>query len=292
MSPFHGLCAFPPTPLDAAGRVDAPRLAALVEEIAAAGADSIGVLGSTGAYPYLDRAERRRAVEVAARAAAGRLPVLAGIGALSTRDVLALAADARAAGAAAALLAPVSYQRLTAAEVFCLFSDVAGATDLPICIYSNPATTGFTFDAELLARLAELPGVAAVKLPPPAPGGVAAELAALSARIGPGLALGYSGDWIAAEALGAGAAAWYSVIAGVRPRAAMALARAARDGDAAALDRLAPAFDPLWDLFRAHGSYRVAHAVAGLIPPRPVLPLGPAARPALDAALARIDALA
>ena len=290
MNPFHGLCAFPPTPLDAGCGIDAPRLTGLAHDIVAAGADAIGVLGSTGAYPYLGRAERRRAVGLAVGAAASRVPVLAGIGALATRDVLLHAEDAAAEGADALLLAPVSYQQLTEAEVLGLFSDVAGAVDLPICIYSNPATTGFAFSDDLLARLAERPGIAAVKLPPPPRGEVAADLARRRARIGPGLALGYSGDWIGSEVLGAGAAAWYSVLAGIRPRVAVALSRAARAGDRASLERIEAALAPLWALFRTHGSFRVALAIADLAPPRPVLPLDTAARPALDVALDGLDA--
>ena len=62
---FHGLSAFPITPADASGIVDTGALATLLGRIEAAGADSIGLLGSTGAYAFLSRQERRRAVEAA-----------------------------------------------------------------------------------------------------------------------------------------------------------------------------------------------------------------------------------
>ena len=113
---FHGLSAFPITPSDAAGRVDTGALSALLKRIDAAGADSIGLLGSTGSYMYLSRAEKRRAIQAAADCLSGRTPVIVGVGALRTDETIALAQDARAAGASAGLLAPVSYTPLTEDE--------------------------------------------------------------------------------------------------------------------------------------------------------------------------------
>lgn len=114
-----GLSAFPLTPI-ADDTVDERAFARIVERLATGDVDSITALGSTGSYAYLDRDERRRAVELAV-AAAGEVPVLAGIGHVRTREVLLHADDAQAAGAAALLLAPVTYQALTDDEVFQLF---------------------------------------------------------------------------------------------------------------------------------------------------------------------------
>src|SRR5687768_8772372 len=104
---FRGLSAFPITPADPSGRVDADALTRLVQHLAAAGVDSVGLLGSTGTYAYLTRSERRRAVEAAANCLAGRVPLIVGVGALRTDDAQDLARDAAAAGAAGLLLAPV-----------------------------------------------------------------------------------------------------------------------------------------------------------------------------------------
>ncbi len=76
MTPFQGLIAFPITPMDADGRVDCMALRRLVRRIVEAEADGIGVLGSTGSYPYLTRDERRRAIEATIAEADGRTPVL------------------------------------------------------------------------------------------------------------------------------------------------------------------------------------------------------------------------
>ena len=60
---FHGLSAFPITPMDREGRVLAEDLAVLLDRLVAAEVDSIGLLGSTGSYMYLQRSERLRAIE-------------------------------------------------------------------------------------------------------------------------------------------------------------------------------------------------------------------------------------
>ena len=134
MSFTKGLSAFPITPMNANGRVDTPALQRLVAPLAAAKVDSIGLLGSTGSYPFLTRDERRRATDAAIGEVNGRVPVLVGIGALRLDEVIHLARDAKAAGAAAGLLAPVSYTPLTHDEVFELFRIVAAETELPLVI--------------------------------------------------------------------------------------------------------------------------------------------------------------
>ncbi|MGX9901111.1 dihydrodipicolinate synthase family protein [Arthrobacter sp. SA17] len=148
--------------------VDLNAVAMLVARAAQAGVDSLGVLGSTGNYAYLSRDERRAVLEASVDAADG-VPVLAGIGAIRTRDVLALAGDAQTAGASALLLAPVSYQRLTEAEVFGLYEEVSAESALPVVVYDNPGTTGFTFSDDLHARIARIPGIAAIKFRHPLP---------------------------------------------------------------------------------------------------------------------------
>nr|WP_245214787.1 dihydrodipicolinate synthase family protein [Pararoseomonas indoligenes] len=295
VTPFRGLSAFPITPADAAGRVDTGALAGLLERLAAAGVDSVGLLGSTGTYAYLTRAERRRAVEAAVEALGGRVPVIVGAGALRTDEAMSLAGDAEAAGADGLLLAPVSYTPLTDEEVFQHFAAVAGATGLPVCIYNNPSTTHFTFSDDLVVRLSALPRVAAVKNPAPAPVEAKAVVQALRARVPAGFSVGYSADWHSPDAVLAGADAWYSVLGGTLPRTCLALTRAAQAGDEAEMRRIDATLHPLWDLFRRHGSIRVVFAAANLLgltdaqPPRPVLPLDEAGRAAVAQALAGLD---
>src|SRR3954470_20673185 len=206
---YRGLSAFPITPADAEGRVDTAALVRLVERLAAARVDSICLLGSTGTYAYLGRAERRRAVEAAAGCLRGKIPLIVGVGALRTDAAQDLARDAAAAGANGLLLAPVSYTPLTDEEVFQHFAAVAGASDLPLCIYNNPSTTHFSFSDELIARLAWVPRIVAVKNPAPAPTEAKAQIEVLRAQLPADFVVGYSGDWHSANAILAGGVAWY-----------------------------------------------------------------------------------
>ena len=274
---FTGLSAFPLTPITESG-IDEKAFAVLVGRLAAAGVDSIGALGSTGSYAYLTREERARAARIAVEHAE-RIPVIAGIGALSTRQVLEAAEDAQNAGVSGVLLAPLTYQRLTDDEVFGLFEDVTAALSVPLVVYDNPGTTHFTFTDELYARVAELPHVASVKIPgvPTDSAGAQARVRRLRQILPETVTVGVSGDALAAAGLTAGCDAWYSVVAGTFPEPALAITRAAQSGDTELARQESQRLQPLWDLFAQHGSLRVIAAAAahlGLTPPHSLpLPL-------------------
>ena len=272
---FSGLSAFPLTPMDENG-LDETAYIRLIERLATAGVDSIGALGSTGSYAYLTHAERLRTAQLAVKHA-GDVPVIVGIGALRTRDVQALAEQAQKAGASAVLLAPVSYQKLTADEVFGLYEAVTRDLSVPLCVYDNPYTTHFEFSDELHGRIAQLPNVGSIKIP-----AVPADLDAARARVDRlralipvNVTIGVSGDASAVTGLNAGCDAWYSVIGGLLPDLAVAITRAAQAGNWQEAARLSEKLRPLWTLFGNHGSLRVVAAMAELlnVVSRPCLPL-------------------
>ncbi|MBT2774704.1 dihydrodipicolinate synthase family protein [Halomonas sp. ISL-60] len=260
---FTGLSAFPLTPMNEQN-IKEREFTRLVEHLAGAGVDSIGVLGSTGSYAYLSSDERARVTQLSVESA-GSVPVVVGIGALRTRDVLANAESAQQAGASGVLLAPVSYQRLTDDEVFSLYATVCQSLSVPLCVYDNPGTTHFEFSDELHGRIAQLSQVRSIKIPP-----VKDDIACASERVArlrkliPGdVTIGISGDSAAATGLNAGCDAWYSVIAGVYPQAALSITRAAQAGDAQQAKELSDALEPLWALYRKYGgSLRVVATIA------------------------------
>jgi 4-hydroxy-tetrahydrodipicolinate synthase len=273
---FSGLSAFPLTPMNEDG-IDEAAFVALVQRLSAAGVDSIGALGSTGGYAYLSRAERLRVARLAVQNA-GNVPVMVGIGALRTRDVLDLADDAQAAGAGGLLLAPVSYHKLSADEVFSLYDTVTRHISIPLCVYDNPGTTHFEFTDELHGRIAQLPNVRSIKIPgaPLSPEAARARIERLRALIPSHVTIGISGDASAAVGLNAGCGVWYSVIGGLFPRTALSITRAAQAGNALEAVRLSDRLEPLWALFRqTGGSLRVIAAAAELcgLVRHPCLPL-------------------
>ncbi|WP_413456341.1 dihydrodipicolinate synthase family protein [Glutamicibacter sp. FR1] len=280
-----GLSAFPLTPLKD-GLLDQPAFAGLVQRLVAAGVDSITVLGSTGSYMYLDRAERERVIQLAVQHAAG-IPVLAGVGAMRTERVLAHIDDARAAGAAGVLLAPVGYQRLDDDEVFELFRAATGRSELPVVVYDNPSTTHFTFSNQLYGRIAQLPGIISIKIPgvPEDPDQGRAHVAAIRAVLPEHVGIGVSGDAFGAAGLIAGCDAWYTAVGGTLPAPMMAITRAAQQGSTEHALELSAGLAPLWELVARYGSLRVSAAAAGLLGlaqhdslPLPVQPLGLQAR--------------
>ncbi|MBN6039565.1 dihydrodipicolinate synthase family protein [Amycolatopsis sp. 195334CR] len=285
---FTGLSAFPLTPITDDG-IDEAGYERLVGRLADAGVDSIGALGSTGSYPYLNRKERALAARLAVKSA-GPVPVIIGVGALRTRDVLACVEDAQEAGAAGVLLPAMTYQALTDDEVFGLYEEVTASLSVPLVVYDNPGTTHVTFSDELHGRIAHLPNVASIKIPGVStdPAEARARIDALRAVVPETVTIGVSGDALAAGGLAAGADAWYSVLGGLFPKTCLTILRdGSRSADLA----------PLWTLFARYGSYRVVSAIAvelGLLAspnlPRPVRPLDETGRQEVVTALNSLTA--
>jgi 4-hydroxy-tetrahydrodipicolinate synthase len=248
---FRGVSAFPLTPFQD-GEFDRRTFTKLLRPLVDAGVDSLGILGSTGSYAYLAVDARTQITRCAVEHACG-IPVMVSIGALRLDDILRLAEDAQSAGAQGVLMAPVSYQRLTADEVYRLYDRVTRQLSVPLCVYDNPATTGFEFSDELMLAVAALPNIGSVKF-----GRMPENCAQMRARLPQTVTMGISGDWRAAGALQAGFDVWYSVLAGLFPQTALAIARSK---DLAQSERL----EPLWALFRQHGSLRVIAAAAELL---------------------------
>ncbi|ACT50579.1 dihydrodipicolinate synthase family protein [Methylovorus glucosotrophus] len=272
---FTGLSAFPLTPMDEVS-IDENAFSQLVSRLAQAQINSIGVLGSTGSYAYLNREERNLVTRLAVESAQGT-PVVVGIGALRTKDVLKLAEDAQKAGANGLLLAPVSYQKLTEDEVFAHYQTVSQHSSVPICVYDNPTTTHFEFSDVLHGRIAALPNIASIKIPPLSNHLDEAKerVARLRAHIPHHVTIGISGDHSGATGLIAGCEAWYSVLGGLFPLPILAIVKASQRGDIDEVNRLSTALEPIWAFFRRYGSLRVIATIAELkgLVKTPSLPL-------------------
>ncbi|WP_353179371.1 dihydrodipicolinate synthase family protein [Salinisphaera sp. T5B8] len=286
---FTGLSAFPLSPLGSDG-IDEPAFIRLMARLVSAEVDSICALGSTGNYAYLHADQRARITRLAVEHA-HNIPVIIGVGALTTDEVLFYVEDAQNAGAEGLLLPPMSYQPLQDAEVFTLYETVAHATDIPLCVYDNPTTTRFEFSDTLHAEIARLPHIGSIKIPgvPDDPAESVARVKRLKARIPNHVTVGVSGDAFAARGLNAGCDAWYSVIGGLFPEPSLAITRAAQAGEVDKAAQLCNALTPLWTLYKQHGgSLRVIASAAeqlGLVGsaclPRPLQALDDAERRAL-----------
>ncbi|RKQ93004.1 4-hydroxy-tetrahydrodipicolinate synthase [Solirubrobacter pauli] len=161
MSEFHGVLPALITPFTEDGSaIDTEALEAGVERLIAAGVGGLVPGGSTGEFTTLSVAERKLLVETVVDTAAGRVPVIAGTGALSTRETVDLSVHAEQAGAAAVMVVPPFYDAPSWRELKAHFQAVANAISVPIMYYNLPGATGVTLTAE---QLAELPGVTCLK---------------------------------------------------------------------------------------------------------------------------------
>src|SRR5918998_5978809 len=158
--PFRGVLPALITPFsEDGGAVDAVALSENVERLIAAGVGGLVPGGSTGEFTTLSHAERRLLVEVTLEAAAGRVPVVPGTGALSTRETVELSVHAERAGAAAVIVVPPFYDAPKWPELLAHYDAVADAISIPIVYYNLPGATGVELTA---AQLRELP-VSALK---------------------------------------------------------------------------------------------------------------------------------
>lgn len=268
---FTGLSAFPITPMQH-DRPDEHRFATLITRLVEAKVDSIGALGSTGSYAFLDRTERGHIARLAVRHA-GTVPVLVSIGAIHLRDVLLLAEDAQKAGVQALLLPPMSYFPLHDEEVFTLYETLSKHVSVPLVVYDTPGTTQFHFSDTLMLRICQLPHIRSVKLPSGTPNACEAteRMQRLRSALPRDISPGISGDPTAAQALMEGAKIWYSEWGGLFPGLARQLTDAALAGKTEEVTRITAIFAPFWEMSaRYGGSLRViasAAAIMGLAAP-------------------------
>jgi 4-hydroxy-tetrahydrodipicolinate synthase len=198
---FHGVLPALITPLtDDGSAIDTDALAAIVDRLVGAGVAGLVPGGSTGEFTTLSHAERRQLIETTVEAAAGRVPVVAGTGALSTRETVELSVHAEQAGAAAVMIVPPFYDALSWRELLAHYTAVADAIEIPIMYYNLPSATGVTLTA---SQLRELP-IACLK----DTGGDAGAATELIQTDGPTLLNGWDTLTFAALAAGACAVVW------------------------------------------------------------------------------------
>ncbi len=131
------------------------------------GVTGIVANGHAAEVSSLDREERRRTLAIATDEIAGRVPVVAGVYADGTAEAVALARDARSAGASGLLVFPPTLfmwgAQLKPEMALRHFSTIADAVDLPLIVFQYPPISGIGYTPETLAQLCEIPSVAGVK---------------------------------------------------------------------------------------------------------------------------------
>jgi dihydrodipicolinate synthase/N-acetylneuraminate lyase len=157
---LHGILAAVTTPFTPdAEAVDEPTLTAQADRLIGAGIHGLVTTGSTGEFSTLTPQEYRRVIEAYVEAADHRVPVVAGVGALSTRGAIDLAQHAETVGADAIMLLPPFYGGVDLATLRAFLTAVAESISIPIVYYNIPSATGTRLTACEIADLADMPGV-------------------------------------------------------------------------------------------------------------------------------------
>lgn len=163
-STFTGILAACVTPFTSDGReIDVAGVQAQADHIIAGGVRGLVPGGSTGEFTALSVAERKASNRAYVEAAAGRVPVVAGTGALGTAETIELSQDAEAAGADALMIVPPFYDTPSFDEIIAHYAAVSEAVSIPIMFYNIPAATGLELTPEELGRLGRETGVTSYK---------------------------------------------------------------------------------------------------------------------------------
>ena len=156
------------TPFDARGRVDEEAAVRLMNHCVEHGSDGLVICGTTGEAPTLNDDEHLGMIGLAVGEMGGRATVVAGVGSNDTRHAVALTERATELGADALLSVNPYYNRPSRRGIVRHFQEVARATDLPIVLYNIPQRTGSDMPNDLLAELAQIEHIEAVKQANPA----------------------------------------------------------------------------------------------------------------------------
>src|SRR5882672_3782756 len=151
------------TPMQVGGDVDWDALASLVEWHAESGTDAIVAVGTTGESATVDFDEHARIMAFVVERARGRLPIIGGTGANSTREAIHLTKSAKEVGCAAALLVTPYYNRPTQEGLYLHYRAVAEAVAIPQILYNVPGRTACDLLPETIERLRAMDVIVGVK---------------------------------------------------------------------------------------------------------------------------------
>jgi dihydrodipicolinate synthase/N-acetylneuraminate lyase len=293
MKEFHGVFPYLVSPIDAGGEVNSAVLERLCDDLVQAGVHGLTPLGSTGEFAYLSWEQRRRVVEVVVRAAAGRVPVVAGVASTTIADAVMQAREFERLGCQGILAILEAYFPVPDDGVFQYFCAIAEAVSLPVVLYTNPNFQRSDLSLPVIERLSRIDNVRYIKDASFNTGRLLSILNQVEGR----MKVFAASSHIPACVMLLGGAGWMAGPACVAPRQSVALYETCRRGDwqaAMALQR------PLWALNQAFAKFNLAACIKGGLalqgydvgaPLPPQAPLAPGAVEEVRRALQAIGAL-
>ena len=222
------------TPMHPDGSLDYDAYKSLIEWHVKENTNALVVVGTTGESPTISINEHAELIRVAVDHVAGRIPVIAGVGANSTEEAISLSRKAYSVGAMAGLSVVPYYNKPSQDGLYRHFRSIAESVEIPIILYNVPGRTGTDLSNETVLRLSKVPGIIGIK---DATGDL--ERGASLLREVPASFNVFSGDDSTAAALiMLGARGNISVTANVLPRLMSKLCTAARKGDSVMVQKI------------------------------------------------------
>lgn len=160
---FTGAATALITPMNEDGSVNFERLSSLVDEQIKGGIDALVICGTTGEKSTLGYEEHVKVIETAAKANAGRVPLIAGTGSNDTVYSVGLCADAEKAGADAFLMVTPYYNKTSQRGLVAHYNYIADRVNKPIILYNVPSRTGVAIKPETYRELSKHPNIVATK---------------------------------------------------------------------------------------------------------------------------------
>ncbi len=151
------------TPMFEDGRLDILSLNALIDFHVDQGTDGIVIVGTTGESPTVDFDEHCLLIKTAVSQVNGRVPVIAGTGANSTKEAITLTQKAKELGVDACLLVAPYYNKPTQEGLYQHFKAIADAVDIPQILYNVPGRTACDISNDTTLRLAAHPNIVGIK---------------------------------------------------------------------------------------------------------------------------------
>ena len=232
------------TPFDDKGRIDFGALERFVNWQIERGIDFLVPCGTTGESATLSGDERKAVTAAVVKAAAGRVPVVAGAGGNHTAKAVFWARDAAQVGADGILSVSPMYNRPGPEGLFRHYSALSEATELPILVYNVPGRTGSDLDVETILRLAEIPNIVGLK----EASGNFGKIARLMTLVPEDFVVLSGDDSTALSLVAMGAKGLISVASNEIPREMTSLMKAALDGDFEGARNLQKKWLPLMEM--------------------------------------------
>jgi len=160
---FKGSLVAIVTPMDEEGGLDLERFRSLLDFHIDQGTDGVVVVGTTGESPTVDFDEHHLLMRTAVDHVAGRIPVIAGTGANSTREAIDLSIYAKDSGVDACLSVAPYYNKPTQEGLYQHFKAIAEAVEIPHILYNVPGRTVADIHNNTVLRLAQIPNIIGIK---------------------------------------------------------------------------------------------------------------------------------